>query len=57
VVVAPSRIPEVPGPRVKADRRDTSRLAELLRAGELTPVRVPSEHDEALRDLSRARKA
>ncbi len=57
MVVAPSRIPEVPGPRVKADRRDTSRLAELLRAGELTPVRVPSEHDEALRDLSRARKA
>ena len=32
------------------------RLAELLRAGELTPVWVPSEDDEALRDLVRARE-
>jgi transposase len=57
MVVAPSKIPEVPGPKVKTDRRDSSRLAELLRAGELTPVWVPGEEDEALRDLSRARKA
>jgi transposase len=57
MVVAPSKIPEVPGPRVKTDRRDSSRLAELLRSGELTSVWVPDEHDEALRDLSRARKA
>lgn len=41
---------------VKTDRRDAQRLAQLLRAGELTPVWVPSEHDEALRDLVRARE-
>jgi len=30
-------------------------LASLARAGELTPVSVPDERDEAMRDLSRAR--
>jgi len=56
VVVAPSLIPKQPGNRVKTDRRDALRLAELLRAGELTPVWVPGEEDEALRDLVRARE-
>lgn len=55
-VVAPSLIPKQPGKRVKTDRRDALRLAELLRAGELTPVWVPGEEDEALRDLVRARE-
>ena len=41
---------------MKTDRRDAQRLAELLRAGELTPVWVPGEEDEALRDLVRARE-
>ncbi len=41
---------------MKTDRRDALRLAELLRAGELTPVWVPGEGDEALRDLVRARE-
>jgi transposase len=57
MVVAPSKIPQAPGPKVKTDRRDAMRLAELLRAGELISVWVPGEDDEALRDLSRARKA
>jgi transposase len=57
MVVAPSKIPQAPGPKVKTDRRDSMRLAELLRAGELISVWVPGEDDEALRDLSRARKA
>jgi len=56
VVVAPYLIPKQPGNRVKTDRRDAQRLAELLRAGELTPVWVPGEEDEALRDLVRARE-
>lgn len=56
VVVAPSLTPKQPGSRVKTDRRDAERLAELLRAGELTPVWVPGEEDEALRDLVRARE-
>ncbi|MDN5366527.1 MAG: transposase [Thermacetogenium sp.] len=56
VVVAPSLIPTRSGDRVKTDRRDAVNLAQLLRAGELTPVWVPAEEDEALRDLVRARE-
>jgi len=56
IVVAPALTPTRPGDRVKTDRRDAVRLAELLRAGELAPVWVPGEEDEALRDLVRARE-
>jgi transposase len=56
VVVAPSKIPQQRGNRLKNDRRDCLSLARLHRAGELTPVYVPSEEDEALRDLVRARE-
>jgi transposase len=55
-VIAPSLIPKRAGDRVKTDRRDCKRLAELSRAGELTPVWVPDPADEAIRDLSRARE-
>ena len=54
-VVAPSLIPKAPGDRVKTDRRDCRRLARLHRAGELTAIRVPTEAEEAVRDLCRAR--
>lgn len=54
-VVAPSKIPRKPGERVKTDRRDALKLAQYLRAGELTAVRVPSHEQEAMRDLTRAR--
>jgi transposase len=54
-VVAPSLIPRSPGDRVKTDKRDAARLARLLRAGELTAVRIPSPAEEAVRDLCRAR--
>jgi len=50
IVVAPSLIPRKPGDRVKTDRRDASKLARLLRSGELTPTWIPDEHHEALRD-------
>ena len=56
-VVAPSLIPRKPGDRVKTNRRDALALARLLRAGELTAVRVPDEAHEAMRDLVRAREA
>jgi hypothetical protein len=41
----------------KTNRRDAVALAKLLRAGELTPVCVPDECHEAMRDLVRARAA
>ena len=55
-VAAPSKIPRAPGDRVKTDRRDAERLARLLRLGELIAVRVPEPHEEAARDLVRARE-
>jgi transposase len=54
-VIAPSLIPTAPGDRVKTDRRDCRRLARLHRAGQLVGVRVPTEAEEAVRDLCRAR--
>lgn len=56
VVIAPSLIPSKPGDRVKTDRRDAVKLARLYRAGELTAVWVPSEDDEAARDVLRTRE-
>lgn len=55
-VVAPALIPRKAGERVKNDRRDATKLATLHRSGELTPVYVPDQTDEALRDLVRTRK-
>ncbi len=55
-VIAPSLIPKRAGDRVKTDRRDAIRLAQLFRAGELTGVYVPDRDTEALRDLVRARE-
>ncbi len=56
-VVAPTLVPVKPGDRVKTDRRDARKLAQLYRAGDLTAVWVPDESHEALRDLVRAREA
>jgi transposase len=56
-VIAPSLVPTKPGDRVKTDRRDAEKLARCYRAGELTPVWVPDDDHEALRDLVRAREA
>jgi transposase len=55
MVVAPSLIPKRSGDKVKTDRRDALKLARLLRSGDLTPVWVPDEAHEALRNLVRAR--
>jgi len=55
-VIAPSLIPQKPGDRVKTDRRDAAKLARLHRAGELTAIGVPTEDQEAVRDLVRARE-
>jgi transposase len=54
-VVAPFLVPRKRGERVKTNRRDARKLAELHRAGLLTEVHPPTEEDEAVRDLCRAR--
>ena len=55
-VVAPTMIPRRAGARVKTDRIDARNLARLHRAGELTPIRVPTPSEEAIRDLVRVRE-
>jgi transposase len=54
-VIAPALIPKAPADRVKTERRDCQRLARLHRAGELVAIRVPTQAEEAVRDLCRAR--
>lgn len=56
MVVAPSLIPRRQGDRVKTDRRDARKLAELLRAGMLVEVHPPSEDEESVRNLWRCRE-
>ena len=56
-VIAPTLVPMKAGDRVKTDRRDAERLARSYRSGDLTPVWVPNEGSEALRDQLRAREA
>lgn len=55
VVIAPALMPRKPGDRIKTDKRDAQKLADLLRAGLLTEVRPPTPAEEAVRDLCRAR--
>ena len=55
-VIAPALIPRRAGVRIKTDRRDATQLAILYRAGALTAVHVPTEQEEAARDLLRCRE-
>jgi transposase len=55
-VIAPSLIPRKPGERIKTDRRDARKLAELFEGGLLTEVHAPTPAAEAVRDLCRARE-
>ncbi|HET9195808.1 MAG TPA: IS110 family transposase [Vicinamibacterales bacterium] len=55
-VIAPSLIPRRAGDRIKTDRRDAGQLAVLYRAGALTAIHVPTDQEEAVRDLLRCRE-
>lgn len=55
-VIAPALIPRRPGDRIKTDRRDAVHLAVLYRAGALTAIHIPTEQEEAARDLLRCRE-
>src|SRR5262249_4432234 len=55
-VIAPSLIPRRAGDRIKTDRRDAGQLAVLYRAGALTAIHIPTEQEEAARDLLRCRE-
>jgi transposase len=55
-VIAPALTPRRVGLRVKTDGIDARNLARLHRAGELTPLRIPTPAEEAVRELMRARE-
>jgi transposase len=55
-VVAPSLMPQKPGDSVTTDRRDAVPRARLARSGDITAVSVPKSAEEAMRDLTRARR-
>lgn len=55
-VIAPALIPRRAGDRIKTDRRDAGQLAILYRAGALTAIHIPSDQEEAARDLLRCRE-
>lgn len=55
-IIAPALIPRRPGDRIKTDRRDAGHLAVLYRAGALTAIHIPTEQEEAARDLLRCRE-
>lgn len=55
-VIAPSLVPVVPGERVKTNRLDCRKLAIHLSKNDLTAVHIPTEEEEAVRDLVRGRK-
>jgi transposase len=56
VVAAPSKLQRPAGDRIKTDARDALHLARLLRMDQIVEVRIPSESQEASRDLVRARE-
>jgi transposase len=56
-VAASSKLHRPAGDRVKTDARDALHLARLLRLDEVVPVRIPTQTEEAARDLVRAREA
>jgi transposase len=55
-IIAPSLIPRKAGERIKTDRRDARKLAELNSAGLLTVVSPPTPEQESIRDLCRCRE-
>ena len=55
-VIAPALIPRRSGDRIKTDRRDAGQLAILYRAGALTAIHIPTDQEEAARDLLRCRE-
>src|SRR3954452_18479913 len=55
-VIAPSKTPVTPGPEPKTDRLDCRKLATFAQKGLLQPVRVPTEQEEADRQVLRLRE-
>src|SRR3954454_2397896 len=55
-VIAPAKTPITPGAEPKTDRLDCRKLAVFAQKGLLQPVRVPTEQEEADRQVLRLRE-
>ena len=55
IILAPSTMPVAPGDRVKTDRRDAMRIAKCLAYNTYSPVHVPTEQDDAIKEYIRMR--
>jgi transposase len=56
-VISPAHLARsAAGKAIKTDRRDALLLARESRSGNLVPIVLPDQRDEAIRDLSRARE-
>lgn len=55
-VLAPSKLQRPVGDRVKTDTRDALHIAKLIKLDEIVAITIPSETQEAARDLVRARE-
>jgi transposase len=55
LVVAPSMVPKAAGERVKTNRRDSRKLSENLRGGQLKSIHIPSTRYRELRHLTQLR--
>jgi transposase len=53
IVVNPASIEVAANDRVKTDKRDAKKIAELLSLGRLKGIRIPSEREEERRLLTR----
>lgn len=56
LVVSPLSIPTAPNDKVKTDKRDSKKLAQQLRSGDIMGIRVPEGHYRDLRHLVRIRE-
>lgn len=54
-IIAPSLVPKPSGVLVKTDRIDARLLAHYYKKGLLTAIHIPTEEQEAVRDLLRSR--
>lgn len=55
VLCSPSKTERKPNEAIKTDKRDAKKLAKLFKNGDVVEVRIPPSHDEAVRDVCRAR--
>ncbi len=55
-VIAPSMVPQIPGKDAKSDRLDCRNLAKLASHRMLQPIHIPSEQEEADRQILRLRE-